>query len=907
MASHRKPSAQTYDPRTVKEHIVETPLNEEMSKSFLEYAYSVIYARALPDARDGLKPVQRRIVYQMGEMNLTPDRPYMKSARVVGEVMGKLHPHGDSAIYEAMVRLAQPFAMRLPLVDGHGNFGSLDDGPAASRYTEARLGPAALGMNADIDEDTVDFTPNYDNKLKEPTVLPAAIPNLLVNGGSGIAVGMATNLATHNLGEVVNAAKFLMAHSDATLEQLMRYVPGPDWPTGGTIIGRDGIREAYATGRGTLTTRAATHIEHVTARKQAIVVTELPYMVGPEKVIERISDGVKNRKLEGISGAFDLTDRHNGTRIVIEIKTGFDPHAVLVQLFKHTPLQDNFAMNNVALVEGRPHTMGLKEMLQVWVDHRRVVIRRRSEYRKKKALERLHLVEGLLLAMLDIDEVIQVIRTSDDADAAKSRLMVVFDLDEVQAQYILDLRLRRLTKMNRIELEAERDDLKKRIEELTRILASAEALDQVVTDEMDEAVAKWGSPRRTVLLDADPDGTLTPVVAQGAGASGVSKSALEAVKAATTISSAEADVAGAAAKKTGEQSTLTGALKIEDEPCVVMMSATGLIARTTPSAMDVFNARSTSDERLRDDQITTIFETSTRATYGLVTSAGRLVLAHVVDLPALPAAATLSLKGGVQADELIGMTESTDPIRGERVITAIAMEQPTSGKTSAKDESEDGGAAEAKPLPSLAIGTRNGVIKRWNREAPTTMDSWPVIDLKDGDEVVFAAVAEDDDRLVFISSDSSLLTFEAKNVRPQGRTAGGMAGIKLAEGARVAAFNVVPAGKVAWTYEEGENGLTSGSGAVVLTVAGDSDALPGTENGAAKVTPLEMYPTKGRATGGVRSQRFLKGQNTLILAWAGLYPLHASTSAGSPVELPKPDMRRDGSGVDLASPIAFIA
>lgn len=909
MASHRKPSAQTYDPRTVKEHIVETPLNEEMSKSFLEYAYSVIYARALPDARDGLKPVQRRIVYQMGEMNLTPDRPYMKSARVVGEVMGKLHPHGDSAIYEAMVRLAQPFAMRLPLVDGHGNFGSLDDGPAASRYTEARLGPAALGMNADIDEDTVDFTPNYDNKLKEPTVLPAAIPNLLVNGGSGIAVGMATNLATHNLGEVVNAAKFLMAHSDATLEQLMRYVPGPDWPTGGTIIGRDGIREAYATGRGTLTTRAATHIEHVTARKQAIVVTELPYMVGPEKVIERISDGVKNRKLEGISGAFDLTDRHNGTRIVIEIKTGFDPHAVLVQLFKHTPLQDNFAMNNVALVEGRPHTMGLKEMLQVWVDHRRVVIRRRSEYRKKKALERLHLVEGLLLAMLDIDEVIQVIRTSDDADAAKSRLMVVFDLDEVQAQYILDLRLRRLTKMNRIELEAERDDLKKRIEELTRIQASAEALDQVVTDEMDEAVAKWGSPRRTVLLDADPDGTLTPVVAQGAGASGVSKSALEAVKAATTISSAEADVAAAAAaaKKTGEQSTLTGALKIEDEPCVVMMSATGLIARTTPSAMDVFNARSTSDERLRDDQITTIFETSTRATYGLVTSAGRLVLAHVVDLPALPAAATLSLKGGVQADELIGMTESTDPIRGERVITAIAMEQPTSGKTSAKDESEDGGAAEAKPLPSLAIGTRNGVIKRWNREAPTTMDSWPVIDLKDGDEVVFAAVAEDDDRLVFISSDSSLLTFEAKNVRPQGRTAGGMAGIKLAKGARVAAFNVVPAGKVAWTYEEGENGLTSGSGAVVLTVAGDSDALPGTENGAAKVTPLEMYPTKGRATGGVRSQRFLKGQNTLILAWAGLYPLHASTSAGSPVELPKPDMRRDGSGVDLASPIAFIA
>ncbi|MBW3090714.1 DNA gyrase/topoisomerase IV subunit A [Bifidobacterium miconisargentati] len=903
MASHRKPSVQTYDPRTVKEHIVETPLNEEMSKSFLEYAYSVIYARALPDARDGLKPVQRRIVYQMGQMNLNPDRPYMKSARVVGEVMGKLHPHGDSAIYEAMVRLAQPFAMRLPLVDGHGNFGSLDDGPAASRYTEARLAPAALGMNADIDEDTVDFTPNYDNKLKEPTVLPAAIPNLLVNGGSGIAVGMATNLATHNLGEVVNAAKFLMAHPEATLEQLMRYVPGPDWPTGGTIIGRDGIREAYETGRGTLTTRAATHVEHITARKQAIVVTELPYMVGPEKVIERISDGVKNRKLEGISGAFDLTDRHNGTRLVIEIKTGFDPHAVLVQLFKHTPLQDNFAMNNVALVGGRPHTMGLKEMLQVWVDHRRVVIRRRSEYRKKKAQERLHLVEGLLLAMLDIDEVIQVIRTSDDADAAKTRLMAVFDLDEVQSQYILDLRLRRLTKMNRIELEAERDDLKKSIEELTRILASAEALDQVVTDEMDQAVAKWGSPRRTVLLDVDPDGTLTPVAAHGAGASGVSQSALEAVKAATTISSAQADVEAAtkAAKKSGEENALAGALKIEDEPCVVVMSATGLIARTTPSAMDVYHARSASDKRQSDDQIITIFPTSTQATYALITSAGRLVLAHVVDLPALPASDILSAKGGVSADELIGMTESTDPIPGEHVVTAIAMEQPNGSDADGERDSGD-----ALPLPSLAIGTRNGVVKRWNREAPTTMDSWSVIDLKDGDEVVFAAVAEDDDRLVFVSSDSSLLTFDAKNVRPQGRTAGGMAGIKLADGARVMAFNVVPAGKVAWTYEEGENGMSAASGAVVLTVAGDSDALPGTENGAAKVTPLEMYPTKGRATGGVRSQRFLKGQNTLILAWVGLYPLRASTSSGSPVELPKPDMRRDGSGVDLASPIAFI-
>ncbi len=890
MVSHRKPAKPAFDPRTVKENIVETPLNEEMSKSFLEYAYSVIYARALPDARDGLKPVQRRIIYQMGQMNLNPDRPYMKSARVVGEVMGKLHPHGDSAIYEAMVRLAQPFAMRLPLVDGHGNFGSLDDGPAASRYTEARMAPAALGMNADIAENTVDFTPNYDNKLQEPTVLPAAIPNLLVNGGSGIAVGMATNMATHNLGEVVAAAKHLMRHPDATLEELMRYVPGPDWPGGGVIVGRKGIREAYETGRGALTTRSVTHIENVTARKKAIVVTELPFMVGPERVLERISEGVKNRKLDGISGAIDLTDRHNGTRLVIEIKTGFDPNAVLAQLFKHTPLQDNFTINNVALVNGRPHTMGLKEMLQVWVDHRRVVIRRRSEFRRKKALERLHLVEGLLLAMVDIDEVIQVIRSSDDAEAAKTKLIAVFDLDEIQAQYILDLRLRRLTKMSRIELEAERDDLKRRIEELERILASDEALDGVVIDEMDDAVAKYGTPRRTVLLDEDEEGNLTPVVAHGDD--GVSANAMAAARAAATVSSAAADVAAAAkaAKKAGDENATASALQIDDEPCAVMLSATGLIARTSEDAVERWENRSASDGRAKDDQIVSMFRTSTRSSYGLVTSAGRLVLAHVVELPKVSADGPLSVTGGVKAEELLGMTENTDPIRGERVIAAIDM-----------PSTDDGGQ-----LVPLALGTRNGVVKRWNRESPTTMDSWSVIDLKDDDEVLAAAEARDEDRLVFVSTDSSLLTFEAKNVRPQGRTAGGMAGIRLAEGCSVAAFAVVPDGKVTWNYEEGENGLFSASGAVVLTVAGDSKALPGTENGAAKVTPLEMYPTKGRGTGGVRSQRFLKGQDTLILAFVGAYPLHASTQSGAPVELPKPDMRRDGSGTDLSAPIAVV-
>lgn len=894
MPSRSKSAKQTFDPRKVKENIVETPLNEEMSKSFLEYAYSVIYARALPDARDGMKPVQRRIVYQMGNMNLTPEHAYMKSARVVGEVMGKLHPHGDSAIYEAMVRLAQPFSLRLPLVDGHGNFGSLDDGPAASRYTEARLAPAALGMNADINEDTVDFAPNYDNKLKEPTVLPAAIPNLLVNGASGIAVGMATNMATHNLGEVVAAAKYVMKHTNATLDDLMQIVPGPDWPSGGIIIGRSGIREAYETGRGAFTTRSKTHIENVTARKKAIIVTELPFMVGPERVLERISQGIKARKLDGISGAIDLTDRHNGTRIVIEIKTGFDPNAVLAQLFKHTPLQESFTINNVALVDGRPHTMGLRELLDVWIAHRRTVIRRRSEFRLNKAKERLHLVEGLLLAMLDIDEVIQVIRSSEDAETAKSKLISVFDLDDIQAQYILDLRLRRLTKMSRIELEGEKNDLLQKIDELNEILSSASQLDKVVIAEMDYAVKQWDTPRRTILLDEQEDGSFTPVCTKNSKEVN-SDSAMDAVIAANQLTNAQADVAAAAsaARKSGDTDATSAALQLSDEPCAVALSTSGLIARTS---VETFNRWQAHSSNIFDTPCLNVFETTTRANYALITSAGRLVIAHVADLPHLNQGdenVSESLSNGVKASELLTSTQSTDPIRGEKVVAAIALSDsdsktPISSKT------------------PLAIGTKNGVVKRWNFESPTTMDSWSIIDLKDNDSVINAALANDEDRLVFISSDSSLLTFDAKQVRPQGRNSAGMAGIRLNEGCTVSAFAVVAKNDVEWNYEEGENGLFSASGSVVFTLAGDSDALAGTENGAAKITPLEMYPTKGRGTGGVRSQRFLKGQNTILAAYVGNYPLYATTQRGANVELPKPDMRRDASGTELVSPIAHI-
>ena len=430
-----------------------------MQGSFLEYAYSVIYSRALPDARDGLKPVQRRILYQMTEMGLRPDRGHVKSARVVGDVMGKLHPHGDASIYDAMVRLTQNFILRVPLIDGHGNFGSLDDGPAAPRYTEARLEAAALAMTDGLDEDVVNFVPNYDNQLTQPEVLPAAFPNLLVNGASGIAVGMATNMAPHNLIEVVGAARHLLEHPAASLEDLMAFVPGPDLPTGGTIIGLAGISDAYATGRGAFKTRAKVAIESVSARKMGLVVTELPYLVGPERVIEKIKDGVQAKKLAGISDVNDFTDRKSGLRLVIEIKTGFSPEAVLEQLYRYTPLEDSFNINNVALVDGGPRTLGLKQLLQVYVEHRLSVVTRRSRFRLDRRRERLHLVAGLLIAIVDIDEVIQVIRASDDLEQARTRLMDVFDLSRLQSDYILELRLRRLTNFSRIELEAERDTL----------------------------------------------------------------------------------------------------------------------------------------------------------------------------------------------------------------------------------------------------------------------------------------------------------------------------------------------------------------------------------------------------------------------------------------------------------------
>ncbi|MEI7647443.1 MAG: DNA topoisomerase (ATP-hydrolyzing), partial [Actinomycetes bacterium] len=484
------------------EHIIDIDVTDEMQSSFLEYAYSVIYSRALPDARDGLKPVQRRILYGMSAMGLNPDRGHVKSSRVVGDVMGKLHPHGDGAIYDALVRMAQSFSLRVRLVDGHGNFGNLDDGPAAMRYTECRLAPAAMLMTGSLDEDVVDFAPNYDDRETEPVVLPAAFPNLLVNGATGIAVGMATNMPPHNLGEVIAAARHLIDHPKATLLDLMKFVPGPDFPTGGSIAGLAGIRDAYATGKGTFRTRATVSIERVSARKTGLVITELPYTVGPEKVIDRIADLVRSKKLNGITDVTDLTDGENGLRLVIEIKNGFNPEAVLEQLYKLTPMEDSFAINNVALVEGRPRTLGLREMLDVYIQHRFEVVRRRSEYRRRKAADRAHIVEGLLIALDAIDDVIHIIRTSKDSTEARAKLAEAFELSEIQTQHIMDMPLRRLTSLEVGKLRDELAELESLITALTEILSNESVLKKLVSSELAEVAKEHQTDRRTVLLEA---------------------------------------------------------------------------------------------------------------------------------------------------------------------------------------------------------------------------------------------------------------------------------------------------------------------------------------------------------------------------------------------------------------------
>lgn len=483
--------------------ITDVNLTGLMKNSFLDYAMSVIVARALPDVRDGLKPVQRRILYGMNELGVTPDKPYKKSARIVGDVMGKFHPHGDSSIYEGLVRMAQDFSYRYMLVDGHGNFGSVDgDGAAAMRYTEARMSKIAVEMLRDINKNTVDFQDNYDGSEKEPTVLPARFPNLLVNGASGIAVGMATNIPTHNLGEVIDAIHLLMQNPDATTEELMKVLPGPDFPTGGVVMGKSGIRKAYETGRGTIIVRAKVDIEEAKNGRQRIVVHEIPYMVNKARLIERIAELAREKEIEGITDINDETDRE-GMRIVIDVRRDASAEVILNNLYKMTLMQTTFNFNMLAIVNGAPKVLSLKQILQHYLEHQINVVRRRTEFDLKKAQSRDHIVQGLLIALDHIDEIIKIIREAQTSEIAKEQLIDRYMLDDRQAQAILDMRLVRLTGLEREKIENEHQKLTEAIADYQDILAHEERINQIIYDELLEIQRKFGDPRRTELQVGD--------------------------------------------------------------------------------------------------------------------------------------------------------------------------------------------------------------------------------------------------------------------------------------------------------------------------------------------------------------------------------------------------------------------
>ncbi|MCH7788282.1 MAG: DNA topoisomerase 4 subunit A [Acidobacteria bacterium] len=603
---------QTLLPTFAKE-VIDVPVAEELSDSFLAYSLSVITSRAIPDARDGLKPVQRRILYSMLNLGVRPNAPHRKCAGVVGDTMGKYHPHGDSAIYETLVRMGQSFSRNITFVDPQGNFGSLDDPPAAYRYTECRLTEAAMEMVRELDEDTVDFRPTFDGERTEPVVLPALIPNLLVNGTTGIAVGMATNMPTHNLREITAAIELVMnkRRPKPTVEELMECVPGPDFPTGGIIVD-DGIAEAYTTGRGSIRIRARAEIVELTRTRQGIEVTELPYTVGPERVIAKLQELVRDEKIVGISDFKNLSDRHSGLRLVIECKPGVNPHGVLSELYRLSPLEETFAINNVVLIDGVPTTVGLARLCEVYIDHRLEVIVRRTQFRLDKALDRQHIVEGLLIALDAIDEVVAIIRSSDDASEARERLMERFSLSEIQSTHILDMPLRRLTALEKLKLEEERDDLTADIEGYRLLLGSTQRQRTIVLNELKEIASEYGADRRSEIVRADELVTFEgrifdePVIVE------------------------------------------------DDEPCVVSLSTSEIIGR-----QPLEGAKKTTLGR--HDLLRTAITTSTASTIAAITTTGRALIAHGAEVGPIEGRSR-----GIATSQLFGTSKD------EEVLTIVS-------------------------------------------------------------------------------------------------------------------------------------------------------------------------------------------------------------------------------------------
>ncbi|NYJ76329.1 DNA gyrase subunit A [Allobranchiibius huperziae] len=735
-----------------------TDLNAEMQRSYIEYAMSVIVSRALPDVRDGLKPVHRRIVYAMYDGGYRPDRGYNKCSRVVGDVMGHYHPHGDAPIYDAMVRLVQPWSMRYPLVDGQGNFGSPgNDGAAAPRYTECRMTQLSMELVRDIHEETVDFEPNYDGKTMQPVVLPARYPNLLVNGSAGIAVGMATQIPPHNLREVASGALWLLENPEVTreelLEKLLTLIPGPDFPTGALVLGRRGIEDAYRTGRGSITMRAVVEVEEIQGR-QCLVVTELPYQVNRDALAEKIAQQVKDGRIAGIADLRDESSGRTGQRLVIVLKRDAVAKVVLNNLYKHTQLQQNFGANMLALVDGVPRTLPISSFIKHWVDHQIEVIRRRTEYRLRKAEEQIHLLRGYLKALEMLDEVIALIRRSPSADEARTGLMELLDVDELQARAILDLQLRRLAAMERQRITDDHDELQRMIEDYQDILAKPERQRSIVSTELSELVEKYGDERRTQIVPFDGDMSMEDL--------------------------------------------------IPEEDVVVTITRGGYAKRVK---MAEYRSQRRGGKGVRgaqlrgDDVVSTFFTTSTHHWLLFFTNAGRVYRIKAYELP-----------------------ESSRDAKGQHVANLLAFQpdEQIAQVMALRDYTTD---------PYLLLATRRGLVKKTRLTEYDSPRSGGLIavNLRDGDELVAAALAAPLDDVLLVSRKGQSVRFHATDdsLRPMGRGTSGVTGMKFRGGDELLAMNVVADGE-------------------------DPDVFVVFENGLAKRTASSDYPTKGRATLGVK-------------------------------------------------------
>ena len=730
--------------------IINRDINEEMQTAYIDYAMSVIVQRALPDVRDGLKPVHRRILYAMHEDGITADKPYRKCANTVGSVLGRYHPHGDSSVYDAMVRMAQDFSLRYMLIDGHGNFGSIDgDGAAAMRYTEARMSKISEYMLTDIEKNTVDFMPNYDDRLQEPTVLPARIPALLVNGSSGIAVGMATNIPPHNLTEVINGIIRMIDQDEVTDEELMQEIKGPDFPTEGIILGTAGIKQAYTTGKGKITLRAETEIEEMNNNKQRILVKSLPYQVNKAKLIENMAHLVRDKRLEGISEIRDESDRNDRVRIVIELKRDANAQVVLNQLFKNTQMQDTFGIIMLALDKGQPKILTLRQCLELYLEHRKDVVLRRTKFELDKALARAHILEGLKIALDNIDEVIEIIRSS--YDDAKERLMERFGLSDIQAQAILDMRLKTLSGLQREKIENEYNELMKLIEHLRAVLGSEKLVFDIIKEELLEIKEKFGDERKTKIVAAEGEINIEDL--------------------------------------------------IKDEQTVIALTHLGYIKRMP---IDTYKSQRRGGKGItgmttkEGDFVKQIFTASTHDTILFFSNKGKLYRLRGYEIPE----AGRTAKGTAIVNLL-----SLD--NGEKISAVIPINNFAEGKY-------------------LLMATKNGLIKKtalteYNSARKTGLQA---ITLKEDDELITVKLTDGEDNVVLVTTGGMCITFDEKDVRPMGRTAQGVIGIKLSDDDSVI----------------GMESVIGGSNTTLLTI---------TENGFGKRTELDEYRVQNRGGRGV--------------------------------------------------------